>query len=176
MAGIMNFEDVFGESEDWQEIIMEISQDSYEGATNVSDDLSYNSGWYNHSVITFDYKGKRYYIEYKEHTSDNVSDTEYGDLVCLGSVEEMNDVITKEDLSRITIDYQNEIQILESKNKRLLEYKDTLDKLIPVSHRELVSFAKMMLTNHEERDLHTVEKSFGEFFLDYAKKRKHGVF
>lgn len=39
--------------------------------------LSYNDGWYNVTEITFRYNGKKYSLERKDHTSDNVADTTY---------------------------------------------------------------------------------------------------
>lgn len=41
------------------------------------ENVAEHDGWYVVYGITFRYNGKKYYYERKEHTSDNVDDTEY---------------------------------------------------------------------------------------------------
>lgn len=77
MEGLKLIEQVFADviEEYGQMELYEIQE--LDGVTDYDEDLSYNSGWYNYYDVTFKYKGKTYTFEYKEHTSDNVSDTEY---------------------------------------------------------------------------------------------------
>ena len=48
-----------------------------EGVTCYDENYAWRNGWYNHIGVTFRYEGKKYYIERKEHSSDNVSETEW---------------------------------------------------------------------------------------------------
>ncbi|WP_324655166.1 hypothetical protein [Bacillus paranthracis] len=41
------------------------------------EDLSCHDGWYIITDISFRYRGKKYILQRKDHSSDNVSDTEY---------------------------------------------------------------------------------------------------
>lgn len=57
------------------------------------ENLSYNSGWYNYYEVTFRYRGKKYSMEKKVHTSDNVCDTEY-------LIETFQEVVAVNDLAK----------------------------------------------------------------------------
>lgn len=77
MEGYALFEQVFADviEEDGELEFYQI--EDIDGVTEYSDELNYNSGWYNYSIVFFKYNGRKYSMEYKEHTSDNVSDTEH---------------------------------------------------------------------------------------------------
>ena len=71
-----------------------------DGVTCFDESLSYNSGWYNYYAITFRYEGKSYSFEKREHTSDNVSDTEwytdkFHEVVATNELEKAIDRIIK---------------------------------------------------------------------------------
>lgn len=125
--------DFINEFEDnLEETLHEIRNEDLEGVSNVKDELNYNSGWYNYSLLTFDYKGNRYSVEYKEHTSDNVSDFEFilNTLTHIGSVEELSELVTKEELIMMKKNYEamlagrdNTIKVLREKNEDLMKVK-----------------------------------------------------
>ncbi|UGO46166.1 hypothetical protein PQE74_gp083 [Bacillus phage vB_BanS_Chewbecca] len=77
MEGLRLLEQVFAEEFENHGDFELYEIQELDGVTDYDEDLSYNSGWYNYYDVTFKYKGKSYTFEYKEHTSDNVSDTEY---------------------------------------------------------------------------------------------------
>lgn len=171
MIGKADFDNVFGEDVDWEEVIGSIRGDDYEGVTNTKDELSYNEGWYNHSIITFDYKGKRYSIDYSEHTSDNVSETEFDtdSFACLGNTDKMDQTISMEDLSKIRIGYENRI-------KKLNEHKDLLAKLKPLTLGNLEIMSEIFLTDRDQRERSEFEKTVGEFFVELTEMRKRREF
>lgn len=105
---------LFGENEDLYEVISIIkNEQDFQGVTNIKEEFTGNSGWYNHYNLTFDYEGKRYTISYKEHTSDNISDFEYvSELLCLGESVKLEEVITKEDLVRSEMYYKEHLDML----------------------------------------------------------------
>lgn len=66
-------EEVFGE-----EAIDHLREiEEVDGVEDYTENLSYNSGWYNYYEVTFKFKGKKYSFEFKSHTSDNVCDMEF---------------------------------------------------------------------------------------------------
>ena len=168
----VDFEDVFDEDEDLDEVISMIRYDEFEGATNVKDELNYNEGWYNYSTVTFDYEGKRYSIEYKEHTSDNVSDMEYlyNTFVCLGEAKEMDETVSKEDLARIRFGYEKRISGLEEELKRKREELKVLNLLKPLSYKQLKTLGNLFLDNRSEEPTF-VERRLGEFFTEMSNRK-----
>lgn len=127
MEFIVEFED------NLEETLHEIRNEDLKGVSNVKDELNYNSDWYNYSLLTFDYKDNRYSVEYKEHTSDNVSDFEFllETLIHIGSVEELNELVTKEELIMMKKNYEimlagkdQTIKALREKNEKLLKIKN----------------------------------------------------
>ncbi|UGO50975.1 hypothetical protein PQE70_gp122 [Bacillus phage vB_BanS_Nate] len=85
MEGMKLIEQVFAEEiEKYGEVSL-YAVEEIEGVTDYDECLSYNSGWYNYSDVTFKYKGKTYTFEMKEHTSDNVCDKE----IFLGTFKEV---------------------------------------------------------------------------------------
>jgi hypothetical protein len=77
MIGNELYEHVFAdEIEHWGELSPYEIQDLDE-VTCYDENLSYHDGWYIVSEITFRYRGKKYAIERKDHSSDNVCDTEW---------------------------------------------------------------------------------------------------
>ena len=164
---------LFGEDYYWDEALHEIRHEDYEGATNIVNKLEYNEGWYNYSSLRFDLKGKRYSIEYREHTSDNVSDFEWidGTFIELGSVEEMEETITKEDLAFIKNNYEKNIKHLE-------QYRDVLRELRTISKHELTSTGKMLIEINADADEKDKKGTFnigviGEFLVKYAQMRSY---
>ena len=164
---------LFGEGCDWDEALHRIRHEDYEGATNVVDKLEYNEGWYNYSSLKFDLKGKRYSIEYRKHTSDNVSDFEWIDnsFIELGNVNEMEETITKEDLAFIKNNYEKKIKHLE-------QYRDVLRELRAISKRELTSTGKMLIGINANADEKNKKGAFGlgvigEFLVKYAQMRNY---
>lgn len=162
---------LFGEDYDWNEALHEIRDGDYEGVTNVVDKLEDNEGWYNYSSLKFDLKGKRYSIEYREHTSDNVSDFEWidGTFIELGSVEEMEETITKEELAFIKNHYEKNIEHLE-------QYRDVLRELRTISKHELTSTGKMLISINADADKENKKGTFnlsviGEFLVKYAQMK-----
>ena len=173
----VNYEEIFGEDVDLDEVLSMVRFEDYKGATNVKDELNYNSGWYNYSTVTFDYEGKRYSVEYKEHTSDNVSDMEYlyDTFCCLGEVSEMDEMITKEDLARVTSTYKMQ---LEKQLKEINDYKGLLSTLNPLSKKQLKDAGEMLIKVEEESNDKRGEKSpldlgaIGEFLVKLSKTKK----
>ncbi len=161
----ITLESVFGEDEDLCEVLNLIRFDDFEDATNVKDELNYNSGWYNYSILTFDFKGNRYSIEYKEHTSDNVSDMEYlfDTFTCLGSVKEMEETITGEELAQIELNYKRQIEHLK-------KYKETLDVLRPLSKDILKDLGQSFSNVSDKKEERVADelKTIGEFFNQFA--------
>lgn len=164
---------LFGEDYYWDEALHEIRHGDYEGVTNIVDKLKYNEGWYNYSSLKFDLKDKRYSIEYREHTSDNVSDFEWidGTFIELGSVEEMEETITKEDLAFIKNNYEKNIEHLE-------QYRDVLCELRAISKHELASTGKMLININADADEKDKKGTFnlgviGEFLVKYAQMRNY---
>lgn len=169
----VNYDEVFGEDSSGDELY-EIRFDDFLEATNVKDELSYNSGWYNYSLLTFDYKGKRYSIEYKEHTSDNVVDMswDFTTFVCLGEISELKKKITKEDLVRMKIQKDKEIERisnknrdLEKENEDLLKYKNVFDK-IPLSSENLAELAEVF--NPKKENSNSLDKILYDLFKDIS--------
>lgn len=166
-------EKLFCEDYDWDEVLHEIRHGDYEGVTNIVDKLEYNEGWYNYSSLKFDLKDKRYSIEYREHTSDNVSDFEWidGTFIELGSVEEMEETITKEDLAFIKNHYEKNIKHLE-------QYRDVLRELRTISKHELTSTGKMLISINSDADEKDKKGTLGlgvigEFLVKYAQMRNY---
>lgn len=174
MTEKVDLEELFGEDEDVWEIISLIRHDDYEEATNVKDELSYNSGWYNYSTLTFDYKGKRYSIEYKEHTSDNVCDFEYtSDLVCLGNSSEMEESVSQEEVSRLEIHYKNQIERLMKEQSKLKQKASLIDKLrLPA--KDFTMITNIFLKEKEDRELTRLETVLGDFFTTIAEMKNEG--
>lgn len=170
----MDLYELFGEDEDLEEVLNLIRFDDFEDATNVKDELSYNEGWYNYSTLKFDYKGKRYSIEYKEHTSDNISEMEflYNTFACLGDATEMGETISKEDLAIIKLEYERRIANLE---KELKKKNELLNILRPLSTRQLNAVGKLFLDLSKDESTSSetkiVEKKIGEFFTEFANQR-----
>lgn len=83
-------EEVFGEHFDHDDFYS-LRDGDLEGFELISDDLSYNSGWYNYYEVTVKdtNTGKKYSFEYNQHTSDNVCD---GGLL-LGTFKEIEEDI-----------------------------------------------------------------------------------
>ena len=141
-------EDVFKNEKDYfgDEIIYLIRYEDFEKATEIEEDFLGNNGWYNEFRLKFNYQGKRYMIEYKEHTSDNVSDFSFtSDLILLGEAQEMKKEISKEDLAIKENLYQNKINKLEEelKKERMLNEKQREFYLLIKSSRHLEDFFKM---------------------------------
>lgn len=74
-TGIELVEELFGEDYD-DDIFYELRDGDCEGYKLISDELSYNSGWYNYYEVVIENSetGNRYSFEYNQHTSDNVCD------------------------------------------------------------------------------------------------------
>lgn len=165
----VTLEDVFGEY--WKEELNMVRYDDCKDAENVKDELTYNSGWYNYSKLTFDFKGKRYSIEHKEHTSDNVCDFEWllDTFTCLGEVEELQESITKEDLVNSEIHYK---KMLKRKDAQIAEYKNALEKaheknrclnhLNSYSKKDLEGLGTVLMKTYNE------DKPTDKFFRDVA--------
>jgi|SRR5690606_38089811 len=102
-TGLELVDELFGEDE-----IFNLREIEYvDGVEEYEENLSYNEGWYNYYEVTFKYNGKKYSFEYREHTSDNVADTEIFD----DSFQEVEDTIT------ITVEeYNNLINRVEFLN------------------------------------------------------------
>lgn len=171
----MDLYELFGEDEDLEEILNLIRFDDFEDATNVKDELSYNEGWYNYSTLKFDYKGKRYSIEYKEHTSDNISEMEflYNTFACLGDATEMNETISKEDLAIIKLGYERRIANLE---KELKKKNELLNILKPLSNKQLETVGKIFLDINSEEEsnlgkIRTAEEAIGTFFIEMSRRK-----
>lgn len=128
----MSIEDIFGEDVEAFETLNDIKYDSYEGVTNVENEIDYNSGWYNYYTLSFDFEGKSYEVKYKEHVSDNVDDLDFidGTLVCLGDADETDTPITMGDLVRMDVEHKKQ---LAEKDKTLKEYEDLFAILKPIS-------------------------------------------
>lgn len=88
--------------------------EDHEEVTSYNEDLSYNSGWYNYYEITFRLRGKKYSIEKKSHTSDNVCDTEW-------LMDTFQEVIYTNDLDKAV---DNIIDKIEE------EYYDSWDEVV----------------------------------------------
>ena len=72
MNGVELFYKVFEDADE-----VELYELEYEdGVTCYSEDLSERDGWYILTTISFRYNGKKYAFEKKEHSSDNVCDSE----------------------------------------------------------------------------------------------------
>lgn len=173
---MITLENVFGDDAD--EALDLIRFEDFEGATNVKDELEYNEGWYGFSSLTFDYKDKRYYIEYKEHNSDNVCDFEYlyDTFNCLGPVSEMDNTINMEDLSKERAASQRRSDVLENKIKKLQEEKNVMErklgKLSSLSKEQTEYFSKMFYeANEESKSKNTIYEVLGEFFELVAKDK-----
>lgn len=175
MVQKVDLEELFGKNEDCSEIIDLIRFDDYKEATNVKDEISYNSDWYNYSVLTFDYKGKRYSIEYKEHTSDNITDFEYtSDLVCLGDSIEMENQVSREDVSRLELHYKNQIEKLTKEKSKLKQKADLIDKL-QLPSKDFTMMANVFLSEKENRQLTKLETVLGDFFTTIAEMKNKGM-
>lgn len=165
MRGYKLLEEVFGE--DLDDIFSLIRDGDLEGVTTVTESLSYNSGWYNYYVIMFDYKGKRYSFEYKDHTSDNVCDMSYlpETFYSLGDVEELSQTITREELAQIQNQHEKSLETLKP-------YKDVLNIIKPLSVTELEFVAKIF-HDVKEKDPKASETKIGNFFEELAKMKKN---
>ena len=165
MRGQALLEQVFGE--DLDDIFSLIRDEDLEGVSNVNEDLSYNSGWYNYYQILFDYKGKRYSFEYKDHTSDNVCDMTYlpETFYCLGEASKLAETITKEDLAKIEHSHALELE-------KLKPYRDVLNIIKPLSVKELEVVAQIF-HQVKEKDPKANETKIGDFFSELAKMKKN---
>lgn len=104
-------------------VILGILNDEFEGVTNASSEITSNEDWYNYIELTFDFKGHKYSIEYREHTSDNVSDEKvYEDsLTCLGEVDALDKVVSQLDIEKVKRDYEQQIKSLKEQHKKEIE-------------------------------------------------------
>ncbi|MCR4362048.1 hypothetical protein NUG13_11985 [Bacillus subtilis] len=67
--------------------------EDHEGISLYNENLSYNEGWYNIYEITFRFKGKKYSMEKRVHTSDNVCENHW-------LVETFHEVVETDDLRK----------------------------------------------------------------------------
>lgn len=72
MSGLELFEQVFSNEIDELHEIEDLDEVSC-----YDEEFLGKNGWYIESSISFRYRGKKYSFEKSEHSSDNVSDTEY---------------------------------------------------------------------------------------------------
>lgn len=167
-------------------VILGIKNGEYDSVSNVEDEITSNEGWYNYYKLTFDIDGFRYSIEYREHTSDNVSDEEvYEDsLECLGEVEGLENEVTKESLEKLKSDYERQISSLnehieKTKTKhryeieQLNKHKDLNRALLKQFNESLLSYTANFLTQVEsDVDNNTLKLTeLGEFLIELNKLR-----
>lgn len=170
------FENLFEEQElSLEEALnmIRIDPEEVEGVSNVKDSLEYNSGWYNYSLLTFDYKEKRYSIEYKEHTSDNVCEFDFTTpLICIGEVEEMEKSVTVEEMKRSLekqkMQYENEIEKLKQSQKKKEKVWDII-KESKLTSREMNFLNKVFSEEDQDRKRSEFELRVAKMFEELAK-------
>lgn len=176
---MITLEEIFGEDICLDEVLGEIRHDFFDGVTNVKDELKYNEGWYNYSSLTFDYEGKRYTIDYKEHTSDNICDLDYlmDTLVCLGEASEMENTVNMEELVRERVASQRLIDSLQKQigevSRERNRMNEKLGKLFTLTKDQAEYFSKLFFgANEDTESKNTVYKNLGEFFELIAEDKR----
>lgn len=154
MTKAMTIDEVFGEDVYVDEMLNEIrfEAEDVEGATLLEDKLSYNEGWYNYSEMKFDYNGNRYSIEYKEHTSDNVSDMEWlaDTFIFLGETAKMSKKVNAEDVARMKHSYQRQIERLEAEVRNLRQYRDIVKE---APKKTMKDVGEILMTTSEKEEV-----------------------
>lgn len=80
MSKVVDIDEVFHEEYEEYGEVSPFEIYDLDGVTNFDEKDLGQDGWYRTSQITFRYKGKKYSIERTDHVSDNVGDTEFGEL------------------------------------------------------------------------------------------------
>lgn len=170
-------EEIFGE--EGLELVSELRHGDILDVKNHSIEITDNIGWYNHYQVKFDLNEKRYVFKYKEHTSDNVCDSEifFDTFACLGSVSELEEVITKEDVALIKMNYEKRIQSLEQQLSSLKKKSNLFSepyKQLKVLTPEQVNYVGSALIQSHEANPKAVTTIIGNFLLDIERMKNNG--
>lgn len=136
-TGYELIEELFGEDFDSSDPY-ELRDNDLKGFELISDELSYNSGWYNYYKLTFKHikTGKKYSIEYNSHTSDNVCDG--GFLTdTLKEIKEDKTYDAFDKFMNLALDLGNELHEREELTELEGQFLNALDCYIDLACEEI---------------------------------------
>lgn len=162
--------------EDYVEGIGMFDIEDVEGVTNYDVNNYDSEPWYHYFKVDFDYKGNRYVFKYREHASDNVTDRDFieDSLVLMGKVEDLEEVITGEDLAEQELMYLERIDRLKTNQEKLEEERQQLKDIKRLFRRISTENLGVLVKVYGQHDESNLSKELANAFKGLAEMKKYG--